>query len=99
VTREHRIATRAYPIKTAARAGTLTVTERADRIAMRLTFDRYGDLGDEVAILKQLLPLLAPFDRDPRPLDFDAPDIGSRLVIDTDTDGRTFAVATEEPRQ
>jgi hypothetical protein len=91
--------TRAYPIKTAARSGVLTVTERHDRVELRLTFDRYGELGDEADILRQLRPLLAPFDSDPRPLAFDAPDLGQHAVIDFDAQGRPFAVVAEEPRQ
>ena len=92
MTREHRITTR-------ARSGVLTVTEHPDRIALRLTFDRYGQLGDEADIARQLWPLLARFDADPRPLDFDAPDFGQRAVIDTDASDRPFAIVTEETRQ
>jgi len=90
---------REYPIKTARRTGLLTVTEHADRIVLRLTFDRYGTLGDEAEIARQLAPLLAPFDRDPRPLDFESPDTGQRAAIDFDEAGRPVAVVTSEPLQ
>jgi len=88
-----------YPIKTAARTGLLTVTEHADRIAICLTFDRFGDLGDALDIARQLLPVLARFDSDPRPLAFDAPGMGMRAAIDLDGDGKPFAVLAEETRQ
>jgi hypothetical protein len=90
---------REYRIATFARCGVLTITEHPDRIELRLTFDRYGELGDEADILRQLRPLLAPFDSDPRPLAFDAPDLGQHAVIDFDAQGRPFAVVAEEPRQ
>jgi hypothetical protein len=92
MTREHRI-------KTPARTGVLTVTEHPDRIDVLLTFDRYGALGDEAAIAAQVWPLLAPYDSDPRPLQFDDPYLGRRALIDFGSDGRPFAVVTEEPRQ
>jgi hypothetical protein len=91
--------TRDYPIKTPARSGVLTVAERADRIDLTLTFDRYGDLGDGDAILRQLLPALATFDRDPRPLRFVGPDLGCAAVIDFDAAGRPCVTVTAETRQ
>ena len=91
--------TRDYPIKTPARAGVLTVTEHADRIDARLSFDRYGELGDASAILAQLRPVLSRYDRDPRPLVLIGTDTGTRAAIDVDCNGRPFAVVTEEPRQ
>jgi hypothetical protein len=90
---------REYRIATFARCGVLTVTERPDRIELQLTLDRYGELGDEPDIVRQLRPLLAPFDSDPRPLSFDAPDLGRRAVIDFDAVGQPFAIVAEEPRQ
>jgi hypothetical protein len=92
MTREHRIVT-------SCRTGLLTVTEHADRIVLRLTFDRYGELGDEAEIARQLAPLLAAFDRDPRPLDFESPDTGRRAVINFDEVGRPVAVVTSDPLQ
>jgi hypothetical protein len=91
--------TREYPITTAVRSGLLTVAEHTDRIALRLTFDRYGDFGDEADIVRQLRPIFAAFDRDPRPLVLDAPDYGSRARIDCDRDGRAFAIVETETRQ
>lgn len=91
--------TREHPIKTSARSGVLTVTEHADRIALRLTFDRYGDFGDMAEVLRQLWPLLSRFDADSRPIDFDAPDFGQRALIDFDANGRAFAAVTEDTRQ
>ena len=90
--------TREHPIKTAARSGVLTVTECPDRITVRLTFDRYGDCGDAAEIARQIWPLFSRFDTDPRPIDFDAPDLGQRAVIDS-ADGCAFAVLAEETRQ
>lgn len=91
--------TRDYPIKTPARAGVLTVTEHADRIDARLSFDRYGDFGDLSAIVGQLHAVLSRYDRDPRPLLMVGTDTGTRAAIDVDASGRPFAVVTEEPRQ
>ena len=91
--------TREYPIKTTARAGVLTVTEHADRIALALTFDRIGDFGDLPAILSQLRPLLCRYDRDPRPLVMTGTDTGLRAAIDVDDNGKPFAALTEETRQ
>jgi hypothetical protein len=90
---------REHTIRTERRTGTLTVTEHADRIALRLTFDRYGELGDEAEIARQLAPLLARFDADPRPLDFSAPDLGQRAVIDAGRDGPAFSVLVEAARR
>lgn len=90
---------REYEIRTPVRTGMLTVTEHADRITLKLTLSRYGELGDEAEIARQLAPLLAPFDCDPRPLDFESPDTGQRAAIDFDEAGRPVAVFTSEPLQ
>ena len=91
--------TRTHTIRTKHRTGTLTVTERADRIDMRLIFDCYGELGDGAEVMPQLWAALIQFDRDPRPIKFEAPDFGARLLVDTDEQGRPFAIATQETRQ
>lgn len=91
--------TREYPIRTSRRTGMLTVTEHAGRIVLRLVFDRYGEFGDEAVLARQLWPILARFDRDPRPLHFEVPDAGQRVEIDFDRDGRPVAVVTTEPLQ
>lgn len=91
--------TRTHRIVTSARTGLLTVTGHADRVSLCLTFDRYGELGDELEVLRQLARLLLPYDLDPRPLHFESPDAGERAVIDVDTTGQAFAVVAREPRQ
>ena len=91
--------TREYKIKTPLRTGTLTVTEQPDCVVLALTFDRYGEFGDGAAILAQLRPVLSRYDRDPRPVQFDDPNLGQRALTDFDGDGRPIAVVTQETRQ
>ena len=90
--------TREYPIRTSARSGVLIVQESAAKVLMRLTFDRYGELGDEREIARQLAPLLTPYDGDHRPVELDAPDIGANALIHVGRDNRPFAVLSVEER-
>jgi hypothetical protein len=90
--------TRSYPIKTSQRTGTLTVTEHPDRIVIVLQLDRYGEVGDEAELIRQMAPVLMPLNTDPRPFVFDVPDLGSKAVIDLTSDGRPFAIVADEVR-
>ena len=90
---------RDHPITTSARTGVLTVIEHDDRIDLRLTFDVYGDLGDDAEVRRQLLPLMLPFDNDPRPLRFHNQHSGQVAMIDVTEDGTPFAVIREPTRQ
>jgi len=47
---------------------------------------------------RQMAPILMPLNHDPRPFVFDAPDLGSKAVIDLDRNGRPFAVIADEVR-
>ena len=88
----------AHPIKTSARTGTLTVTEYPDRIVIVLRLDRYGEVGDEAELIRQMVPVLMPLNTDPRPFVFDTPNLGSKAVIDLDRNGRLLAIVVDEVR-
>ncbi len=66
------------------RTGTCTVTEHPDRVEVRLTFNRYGDLGDKPEVMQWLEPIFTAFDSDPRRLVMNHPHSGQRLVVSGD---------------
>jgi hypothetical protein len=86
-------------IQTAARTGRIEVRLREDRIEMRLTFTRYGELGDVDEIARQLAAVLRRFDGDPRPLLFVAPDLGQQTRIATVAQGLLRVELASEARQ
>jgi len=77
---------REYPITTRARTGTLTVTEAPDQVRVMLKFDRYGVLGDEPELERELGRVLDQCAREsrtiePRPIVLESPDVGQRSLI------------------
>jgi hypothetical protein len=51
------------------------------------------------SVMNPSLPCPTSIRHDPRPLHVHAPDLGRFTLIDTDRDGRPFAVVAEETRQ
>jgi hypothetical protein len=78
-----------YKITTSARTGTLTAIEAADHVRLTLKFDKYGILGDEPELERELRQVLAQFGRDaeahfgcePRPIVLSVPAVGERSLI------------------
>ena len=81
--------TREYTISTSARNGMLSVSDEHDRVRLTLKFDRYGILGDEAELERELRGVFAQFGRDadfqfgcePRPTVLAMPDVGGRSLI------------------
>jgi hypothetical protein len=77
---------REYEIRTHLRAGTLTVTEAPDQVRVTLKFNRYGVLGDEPELERELGRVLDQCAREsrtiePRPIVLESPDVGQRSLI------------------
>ena len=65
------------------RDGVCIVTEHFDRIALRFSFSRYGELNDEVEIMEWLFSIFDKFEGDPRPVNLDnelAPDSNAAVA-------------------
>jgi hypothetical protein len=78
-----------YTIATRERTGTLTATDGAGHVRVTLKFDRYGVLGDEAELERELRSAIARFCTDaagqfvcdPRLTVLAVPDTGGRTLI------------------
>ena len=56
-----------YPIKTSKRTGEIEVEETDELRIVRITYDTYGELGDEFECGLALRPLIQQWADDPKP--------------------------------
>jgi hypothetical protein len=68
-------------IKLPNRTGKLEVIEEPTRIVLKLRFDKYGALGDEIELATWMAPIFMQYDTDPRPLVMDNPNHGEVATI------------------
>jgi hypothetical protein len=68
-------------IKLPERIGELRVTERPGFIVVELSFDKYGDLGDETEVRAWLRPIFEKYEGDPRPVYMPHPLNGELAIL------------------
>lgn len=80
------IKSEAHELRTSRRLVTLTVVEFSHQVAVNVTADRRGVLGDEGEIHPWLTARLARFEDDPRPVTMTY--LGTRIVTSNHGDDR-----------
>jgi hypothetical protein len=74
--------TETHIIKLPQRTGVCEITERADRIIIKLRFDKVGTQFNDLAeTMAWLAPLCDRYDKDPRPIVMDNPNSGEIAII------------------
>lgn len=86
--------TRKFILNTEHRSCVLTATELPDRILISTTFSKTGSLPDIQAIDEWLGRVLAPYDKDPRPLQSVNPVTGQVVTCYGDENSSYYTIFT-----
>lgn len=74
------------------RMARVTVEELPDKVRLCLRLSRYGQFGDEAEFTEWLRRIVAPYDRDPRPLEMDSPHNGDVATVFGDAENSVVMV-------